>query len=185
MAHNSQKPPKKHAQPAAHQAPPSGTSGSDANEVEAVRLANQVLDRVEKARRNYKRWSGAEPGNDPLRILAVEKELPAAELELEDATAAYEIARGDDHAHSRPSVRPTAPPPATPVQRSSAQDAAILTALKASGHAPRAIPRAAAGKAGVKAEIRKILGSGGMWSGSTVFDKAWERLSKSGEIGYA
>lgn len=76
----------------------------------------------------------------------------------------------------------TAVPVAKPVQRSAAQDAAVLAALKAMGIDPLAVPKNEAGKAGTKAEVRAALASNALFTGTTVFDKAWERLSTRGEI---
>ena len=71
---------------------------------------------------------------------------------------------------------------AKPLQRSSAQDAMILTAIRKAGHNPLALPVNEPGKAGVKAEIRNALRNEKLLTGSTVFDKAWERLRKQGDI---
>ena len=75
-----------------------------------------------------------------------------------------------------------APAPAKPLQRGSAQDAMILTAIRKAGHNPLALPVNEPGKAGVKAEIRNALRNEKLLTGSTVFDKAWERLRKQGDI---
>ena len=76
----------------------------------------------------------------------------------------------------------TAAPAAKPVQRSAAQDAAVLAALKAMDIDPLAVPKNEVGKAGTKAEVRAALASNALFTGTTVFDKAWERLSSRGEI---
>ncbi|APW46544.1 hypothetical protein [Rhodoferax antarcticus] len=76
----------------------------------------------------------------------------------------------------------TAVPVAKPVQRSAAQDAAVLAALKAMGIDPLAVPKNEAGKAGTKAKVRAAIASNALFTGTTVFDKAWERLSTRGEI---
>lgn len=75
-------------------------------------------------------------------------------------------------------------PSLEPRQRSAAQDAAIVAQLVASGYDPQALPKNLPGKPGVKAATRTALGHSRMWSGTTVFDKAWERLQKHGEIAY-
>ena len=72
----------------------------------------------------------------------------------------------------------------TPMQRAAAQDAEILAELRKL-YDPLALPKYKPGKPGVKAEIKKALGTSGIWAGSTVFRKAWERLSESGAIAYA
>ena len=71
-----------------------------------------------------------------------------------------------------------------PVSRSHAQNEAILAALRASGIDPLSMPPLIRGKAGTRAQIRERLGSKGMWAGSKVFDKAWERLARNGDIAY-
>ena len=69
-----------------------------------------------------------------------------------------------------------------PVQRAAAQDAAIISCLRAANHDPLALPKNEAGKPGVKAETRAALGNRGLWAGTTVFDKAWERLRRNRDI---
>ena len=68
--------------------------------------------------------------------------------------------------------------PSTPAQRESL----ILKKIVQLGHDPQDLPKAEPGKAGVKNKVKKSLGKKGIWAGSTVFDKAWERLRANGEI---
>jgi hypothetical protein len=70
----------------------------------------------------------------------------------------------------------------TPVPRFAAQEAAIIAALHGLGHDPLQLPRNAPGKAGVKAQVRDQLDSTGIWTGRTVFAKAWERMRSHGAI---
>lgn len=70
----------------------------------------------------------------------------------------------------------------TPVQRTAAQDAAILSTLAALNINPLLIPKNKAGKAGTKKRVRTALEGNLLFVGSTVFDKAWERLSARGDI---
>ncbi len=72
--------------------------------------------------------------------------------------------------------------PAIPMQRSAAQDAAILAAIRSAGHDPQRLPVNETGKSGVKAAIREVLIRDRLFVGVTVFDKAWERLRKQSEI---
>lgn len=81
-----------------------------------------------------------------------------------------------------PKPQAAAPALAKPLQRSSAQDSMILTAILKAGHTPLSLPVNEPGKAGVKAEIRNALRNEKLFTGSTVFDKAWERLRKQGDI---
>lgn len=72
--------------------------------------------------------------------------------------------------------------PAKPLQRSAAQEAEILSAIKQAGHDPLALPENESGKDGVKSEIRNALDGTPLFVGPTVFKKAWERLRGRGEI---
>jgi len=81
-------------------------------------------------------------------------------------------------------THPTSAPhaPKKPVQRSAAQDAAILDEIKNQGLIPTSLPKRIAGKLGVKATIKAALGKTGIWVGPTVFNKAWEHLRSNGDI---
>lgn len=74
--------------------------------------------------------------------------------------------------------------PIAPVQRTAAQESAILDAIRQSGYDPQALPQKPPGKPWVKAEVRTALvGVNPLFpKKSKVFDKAWERLRSSGEI---
>lgn len=79
------------------------------------------------------------------------------------------------------------PPPraaqvARPQQRQQCQEQEVLQALRELGYDPLALPELKPPRSGPKAAARKKLGSTGMWAGARVFDKAWERLRKSGQI---
>jgi hypothetical protein len=71
---------------------------------------------------------------------------------------------------------------AKPVSRWAAQETAILQKLKELDYDPQALPQHKAGKAGVKAAVKKALGAKGLWAHPSVFDKAWKRLSDNGDI---
>lgn len=75
-----------------------------------------------------------------------------------------------------------APDTVKPLQRSAAQDAAILTQVTSLGYDPLALPQNKPGKAGVKSAVRNALSKDRLFTGAKVFDKAWERLSANGEI---
>jgi len=68
------------------------------------------------------------------------------------------------------------------LQRSKAQDDAILCEIKKQGYDPLALPKNPPGKSGVKAAIREALFKNRLFTGQTVFKKAWERLTASGDI---
>jgi hypothetical protein len=71
----------------------------------------------------------------------------------------------------------------TPKQRQAAQEEAVINMLKAKKYDPTKLPKNPPGKSGVKAEIRAAVSCNeGLFAGSTVFDKTWERLRASGEI---
>jgi hypothetical protein len=69
-----------------------------------------------------------------------------------------------------------------PVPRFTAQEAAILHAIRSRGHDPLALPKHPNGKPGVKAEIRALcLGRKDTFS-TRSFEKAWERLRSRRDI---
>lgn len=71
------------------------------------------------------------------------------------------------------------------IQRSQAQDAAILDAIRAAGHQPKSLPKNPSGKPGVKAQIRaKVTNThpGLFPAKSRTFDKAWDRLRSFGDV---
>jgi hypothetical protein len=69
-----------------------------------------------------------------------------------------------------------------PIQRTTAQDKAILLEIERQGFKPMEIPKNRAGRSGAKAEIRKALSTSLLFVGSTVFDKAWVRMTRAGDI---
>ena len=82
----------------------------------------------------------------------------------------------------------SAVPQAAPrrVMASQAQDAAILNALVAAGHDPKALPRNTPGKRGAKATARDavLVTAQHLFvdARSVRFDKGWERLRSQGDI---
>lgn len=56
------------------------------------------------------------------------------------------------------------------------QEVAILTEIKKLGIDPMALPRNPRGISGVKADVRAALKNSQLFAGSTVFNKAWDRL---------
>lgn len=72
--------------------------------------------------------------------------------------------------------------PAQPLQRTAAQEAAILTAIRQTGCDPLTLPKNEPGKPGVKNKIRAALNDNLLFVGKTVFDKAWGRLRQCGGI---
>lgn len=62
------------------------------------------------------------------------------------------------------------------------QERAILAAIEEKGHTPKELPKQIIGKPGIKAEVREVMDSNSFFAGETVFDKAWERLRKSGQV---
>ena len=62
------------------------------------------------------------------------------------------------------------------------QEVAILEQIKALGHDPQMLPAYVPGTSGVKAAVKKALDSSGLFSATTAYNKAWERLRKEGAI---
>lgn len=85
-----------------------------------------------------------------------------------------------------PPVADTSPPEpqAKPLQRQQAQETAILEALGKLGYDPLSLPCNKPGKSGAKAAVRDDLRANrkDLFYGTTVFDKAWLRLSGRREI---
>jgi hypothetical protein len=71
-----------------------------------------------------------------------------------------------------------------PVQRSAAQDTAILNQIKTLGLDPQSIPKNEPGKGGVKAQVRSALvGVSPLFPKvGTQFDHAWDRLRARKEV---
>lgn len=66
--------------------------------------------------------------------------------------------------------------------RQRAQEEMILKTLRDIGYEPLCLPKKPDGKDGVKAEVRKALRGNPLFAGTTVFDKAWLRLSNFDDI---
>jgi hypothetical protein len=79
-------------------------------------------------------------------------------------------------------VEPVKAGPAKPLQRTAAQDLAILCEIEKLGYHPLALPKNPSGKSGVKAVIRAALSKNLLFTGTTVFNKAWERLTAREDI---
>lgn len=79
-------------------------------------------------------------------------------------------------------VEPDKTGPAKPLQRTAAQDAAILGEIEKQGYDPMALPKNPPGKSGAKAAVRTALLKNSLFTGGTVFDKAWERLTARADI---
>ena len=112
-----------------------------------------------------------------------DQELTALREVHRRSALAYAITLGDAQLIER--YQP--PAPATdikpvPIQRAHAQDAAILREIRKQGFNPLELPKNAAGKKGVKHGIRTAIGNSGLFIGTTIFDKAWERLTANSEI---
>jgi len=70
-----------------------------------------------------------------------------------------------------------------PLQRHRSQEDGILRVISRLGYEPKKLPRAKAGKAGVKAEVRKEFNfPSEVFVSHGVFEKAWERLRQQKEI---
>lgn len=71
-----------------------------------------------------------------------------------------------------------------PMQRQRAQELAILEAIRQAEHDPLRLPRNKPGKPGIKAQVYAAVKHDPIFTGSTVFDKAWLRLSGDGDIAF-
>lgn len=69
-----------------------------------------------------------------------------------------------------------------PLQRQQAQEQAIMRLIRDEGHDPLKLPKNKPGKPGIKAKVRKALQFDPIFTGETVFEKAWERLRNGQEI---
>jgi hypothetical protein len=75
-----------------------------------------------------------------------------------------------------------------PIQRSAAQDAAILSEIRALGLNPQAVQTARPGKRAARATVRDSMmkrdpnGFGSIFSSNKVFETAWQRLRDTGQI---
>lgn len=98
-------------------------------------------------------------------------------LENQGAPYRWEVAPSDGQALA--ANEPALP---KPLQRHPAQEAEILRVIKQAGYDPQQLPKNERGKPGVRLEIRNALKGNPLFAGSTVFDKAWERLQRYGEI---
>lgn len=67
-------------------------------------------------------------------------------------------------------------------QRQRAQETLIIEELIKHGYSPKHLRRDKPGQRGIKSEIRSALSTEPLFSGSSTFKKAWERLRGFGEI---
>lgn len=71
------------------------------------------------------------------------------------------------------------------ISRTQEQDATVIAAIRNLGHDPKALPAWQYGSPGVKAAVKKAIERNSLFVGTTVFEKAWERLRSRGEIAEA
>ncbi|MDP2416196.1 MAG: hypothetical protein U1D25_00670 [Hydrogenophaga sp.] len=69
-----------------------------------------------------------------------------------------------------------------PVQRQHAQEQKIIHLICEAGFDPKNLPKNKPGKPGVKATVRKAAARDKIFTGTTVFDKTWERLRNEKQI---
>lgn len=105
------------------------------------------------------------------------------ELTLNDLRPSSAAAR--EPQGNPPSAHDTESDDVKPLQRAPAQDNAILAAIAKAGHNPLRLPKHQPGKPGVKSKIRAATGNNKLFAGTTVFNKAWERLFRCGELAYS
>lgn len=73
--------------------------------------------------------------------------------------------------------------PDTPRHRE--QEQAILAKLAELGHNPKALQKNQPGRPGIPAACKRALAASSLFTGSTTFDKAWERLAGWKDIKYS
>ena len=90
----------------------------------------------------------------------------------------------ETHAVAPTSVAPTSDriEPSSTRDKHRLQEKAIVDAIRHLGFDPKALPKHSYTKPGAKANVRNHLNGPPLFRGSTVFDKAWERLRKFREI---
>ena len=90
----------------------------------------------------------------------------------------------EEHEANKAKAQDAAPVahPRAPLQRSAAQDLAVLSAICDAGYSPLALPVNTPGKPGVKSVIRKALDGNNLFTTAKIFDKTWERLRERGDI---
>lgn len=71
---------------------------------------------------------------------------------------------------------------AQPRTRLRDQEKAILACISALGYDPKQLPKNPSGKKGPKWQVRDKLAGNPLFKGATVFNRAWERLRKDGDI---
>nr|WP_315236360.1 hypothetical protein [uncultured Limnohabitans sp.] len=81
-----------------------------------------------------------------------------------------------------PLAQSTATP--KPMQRQRAQGLVILEAIRQAGHDPLRLRRNEPGKPGIKAQVFAAVKHDPIFTGPTVFNKAWLRLSGDGDIAF-
>lgn len=100
-----------------------------------------------------------------------ENQIAPAQQSDESSTAATAAPAGPDD---------VAPP--VPMQRSAAHAQAITAALQARGYDPKALPKPAPGRSGVKAEVRSAIAVPPLFVSHKAFNDAWQRMRSSGDI---
>lgn len=160
---------------------PRKKSFEDANAIERPDLPDGHLERLDRRLSDY-----AAQNPRPCRSL-LSWYSAAQEMQIKlapEAVLFMGYVAAQSNATPAPMADGTSNFPTKPVQRSAAQDAAILTAIRDAGHNPLVLPANEPGRPGVKAAIREALNDNVLFVGTRVFDKAWERLSSRGEIAY-
>ena len=80
---------------------------------------------------------------------------------------------------SLPLASTEAPKPRTRLRD---QEKAIIACLSTLGYDPRQLPKNPSGKNGIKKQVRDKIAGSPLFTGATVFNRAWERLRKDGDI---
>lgn len=76
----------------------------------------------------------------------------------------------------------TTPVTSRPLQRTAAQEQVILDAIRSAGYDPQHLPKNQQGKPGIKMRVSELTKANSLFTGTTVFNKAWERMRNNGDI---
>ena len=70
----------------------------------------------------------------------------------------------------------------SPIKRQIEQEDEIIQTLKDLGYDPMKLPKYTPGRPDFKRDVKVKIGTQGMWAGSSVFNKAWDRLGSKNRI---
>ncbi len=133
------------------------------------------------------KWEAMEHQNDPLKENEIELRLGAIRAELAELNKPVPVVTGDlvpaATYETQPASKCTPGENLAPVSRFAAQECWIMSALKERNIDPLALPSPGKGKPGIKAELRtSSQARPKIFSSINVFDEAWKRMRRSGDL---